>query len=61
MRMDVFIMAVAVFLLFEGTIYGLFPEQTKRMLATVMSMDTNNLRIFGLVMVALGSIIIWLV
>lgn len=54
-------MAIAVFLLFEGTVYALFPEQTKRMLATIISMDTNNLRVFGLVMVTLGAIIIWLV
>jgi uncharacterized protein YjeT (DUF2065 family) len=59
--MDVFILAIAVFLLFEGTVYALFPEQTKRMLASIMSMNTNNLRIFGLVMVALGAMIIWLV
>ena len=58
--MDVFILAIAVFLLFEGTVYALFPEQTKRMLASIISMNTNNLRIFGLVMVALGAIIIWL-
>ena len=54
-------MAIAVFLLFEGTVYALFPEQTKRMLAIIMSMDTNNLRVFGLVMVTLGAMIIWLV
>ena len=54
-------MAIAVFLLFEGTVYALFPEQTKRMLASIISMNTNNLRIFGLVMVALGAMIIWLV
>lgn len=59
--MDIFIMAVAVFLLFEGAIYALFPEQTKRMLTIIMSIDTNNLRIFGLVMVTSGAIIIWLV
>ncbi len=59
--MDVFILAIAVFLLFEGTIYALFPEQTKRLLTTVMSMDTNSLRIFGLIMVTVGAIIIWLV
>jgi uncharacterized protein YjeT (DUF2065 family) len=59
--MDVFILAIAVFLLFEGTVYALFPEQTKRMLASIMSMNTNNLRIFGLVMVAVGAMIIWLV
>tara|TARA_B100001248_G_scaffold244430_1_gene213473 strand:- start:865 stop:1044 length:180 start_codon:yes stop_codon:yes gene_type:complete len=59
--MDVFILAIAVFLLFEGTVYALFPEQTKRMLASIISMNTNNLRIFGLVMVALGAMIIWLV
>tara|TARA_B100001027_G_C16229459_1_gene313845 strand:+ start:207 stop:386 length:180 start_codon:yes stop_codon:yes gene_type:complete len=58
--MDVFILAIAVFLLFEGTVYALFPEQTKRMLASIISMNTNNLRIFGLVMVALGAMIIWL-
>ena len=54
-------MAIALFLLFEGTVYALFPEQTKRMLATIISMDTNNLRVFGLVMVTLGATIIWLV
>ena len=59
--MDVFILAIAVFLLFEGTIYALFPEQTKRLLTTVMSMDTNSLRIFGLIMVTVGAIIVWLV
>lgn len=59
--MDVLILAIAVFLLFEGTVYALFPEQTKRMLASIMSMNTNNLRIFGLVMVGLGAMIIWLV
>jgi uncharacterized protein YjeT (DUF2065 family) len=59
--MDVFILAIAVFLLFEGTVYALFPEQTKRMLASIMSMNTNNLRIFGLVMVTVGAMIIWLV
>ena len=59
--MDIFIMAVAVFLLFEGAIYALFPEQTKRMLTIIMSIDTNNLRIFGLIMVTSGAIIIWLV
>ena len=58
--MDVFILAIAVFLLFEGTVYALFPEQTKRMLASIISMNTNNLRIFGLVMVSLGAMIIWL-
>ena len=58
--MDIFILAIAVFLLFEGTVYALFPEQTKRILATIMSMDTNNLRVVGLVIVTLGARIIWL-
>tara|TARA_B100000989_G_scaffold168622_1_gene126177 strand:+ start:298 stop:477 length:180 start_codon:yes stop_codon:yes gene_type:complete len=59
--MDVFILAIAVFLLFEGTTYSLFPEQTKKILSTIMSMDTNKLRIFGLIMVVLGAIIVLLV
>ena len=58
--MDIFILAIAVFLLFEGAAYSLFPEQTKKMLAAIMSMDTNKLRIFGLIMVVLGAIIVWL-
>jgi len=59
--MDVFILAIAIFLLFEGAMYALFPEQTKKMLSTVMSMDNNNLRIFGLVMVSIGVLLIWIV
>jgi len=59
--MDVFILAIAVFLLFEGATYSLFPEQTKKMLSSIMSMDTNKLRIFGLIMVVLGAIIVLLV
>ena len=59
--MDVFILAIAVFLLFEGATYSLFTEQTKKMLSTIMSMDTNKLRIFGLIMVVLGAIIVVLV
>ena len=59
--MDVYILAIAVFLLFEGAAYSLFPEQTKKMLTIIMSMDTNKLRIFGLIMVVLGAIIVWLV
>mgnify|MGYP001445201762 CR=1 len=59
--MDVFILAIAIFLLFEGVVYSLFPEQTKKMLEVIMSMDTNHLRIFGLIMVSIGVLIIWLV
>ena len=59
--MDVFILAIAIFLLFEGVMYALFPEQTKKMLSTVLSMDTNNLRIFGLIMVSIGVLLIWIV
>jgi uncharacterized protein YjeT (DUF2065 family) len=59
--MDVFILAIAIFLLFEGAMYALLPEQTKKMLTSVLSMDTNNLRIFGLIMVSIGVLLIWIV
>jgi uncharacterized protein YjeT (DUF2065 family) len=59
--MDVFILALAIFLLFEGAMYALFPDQTKKMLSSVMSMDTNNLRIIGLIMVTIGVLLIWIV
>jgi uncharacterized protein YjeT (DUF2065 family) len=59
--MDVFILALAIFLLFEGAMYALFPDQTKKMLSSVMSMETNNLRIIGLIMVSIGVLLIWIV
>jgi uncharacterized protein YjeT (DUF2065 family) len=59
--MDVFILALAIFLLFEGAMYALFPDQTKKMLSSVMSMDTNNLRIIGLIIVTIGVLLIWIV
>jgi len=59
--MEIFVLALAIFLLFEGSIYAFFPEQTKKMLSTLMSMDDYNLRVFGLVMVSVGVLLIWIV
>jgi uncharacterized protein YjeT (DUF2065 family) len=59
--MEIFILALAIFLLFEGAMYAFFPEQTKKILSTLMTMDPNNLRVFGLVMVSIGVLLLWIV
>ncbi len=59
--MEIFILALAIFLLFEGAMYAFFPEQTKKILSTLMAMDPNNLRVFGLVMVSIGVLLLWIV
>jgi uncharacterized protein YjeT (DUF2065 family) len=46
----------AFFLVFviEGLIYALFPDQVKKLMAMALSMPTQPLRIFGLLMASYG-------
>jgi hypothetical protein len=59
--MEIIISAIALFLLFEGTLYAIFPEKTKRMIQMILELPLNSLRIFGLVMVIIGVTILFLV
>jgi uncharacterized protein len=58
--MEVIISAIALFLLIEGTLYAIFPEKTKNMLRLLMDLPINYLRTFGLIMVTIGVVILWL-
>jgi hypothetical protein len=59
--MEVIISAIALFLLIEGTLYAIFPEKTKNMLRFLMDLPVNYLRTFGLIMVTIGVVILWLI
>lgn len=52
----------AFFLVFviEGLIYALFPDQVKKLMAMALSMPTQPLRMFGLLMASLGILAIYI-
>ena len=49
------------FSLIEGLVYGGFPGLAKRLAGEVLSMPENTLRIAGLMAIAAGVGIVWLV
>ena len=57
--MDELIIAVGLLLFIEGALYALFPSKMKNMLKTIEKMQTNHLRIGGLIFATIGFIIIW--
>lgn len=52
----------AFFLVFviEGLIYALFPDQVKKLMAMALSLPTQPLRIFGLLMALIGVTAIYI-
>jgi len=56
-----FLAAIGLVLVVEGLIYGGFPNLAKRLAGEVLSMPENALRIAGLVAIAVGVGIVWLV
>ena len=53
------IIAIGLLLFIEGMLYALFPSKMKNMLKTVEKMQTNQLRIGGLLFALIGFVIIW--
>lgn len=53
--------ALGLLLVVEGLIYGGFPGAAKRLAADVMNAPENVLRICGLIAMAAGVAIVWLV
>jgi len=53
------IIAIGLLLFIEGTLYALFPSKMKNMLKAVEKMQTNQLRIGGLLFALIGFVIIW--
>ena len=56
-----FIAAIGLVLVIEGVLYGGFPGLTKRVIAQALSMPDEMLRIVGLVAIAIGVAIVWMV
>ena len=48
-------------MVFEGLVYGGFPALAKRLAADVIDMPENRLRTIGLVVIAAGVAVVWLV
>ena len=53
------IIAIGLLLFIEGILYALFPSKMKNMLKSIEKMQTNQLRIGGLLFAILGFAIVW--
>lgn len=51
--------ALALAIVIEGLAYAAFPEQMKRMLASIMSMPASRIRAVALACAALGLVLLW--
>jgi uncharacterized protein len=56
-----FLAALGLVLVIEGLVYGGFPQLAKRLGAEVQAVPENLLRVGGLVAIALGVFVVWLV
>jgi uncharacterized protein YjeT (DUF2065 family) len=56
-----FLAALALAITLEGLAYAAFPEQMKKMLASILSMPASSIRAAALACAALGLVLLWLV
>ncbi|RWX60582.1 DUF2065 family protein [Mesorhizobium sp. M2A.F.Ca.ET.039.01.1.1] len=59
--MQDFLAAIGLVLVIEGLVYGGFPAFARELAAEVLSVPENVLRVGGLVAIAVGVGIVWLV
>ncbi|KKB13029.1 hypothetical protein VE25_04135 [Devosia geojensis] len=59
--MSDFLAALALALVMEGLLYAAFPEQMKRMLATLMALPASHLRTGALAYALVGLVLLWIV
>jgi uncharacterized protein YjeT (DUF2065 family) len=55
------LLALGLVLALEGALYALFPDGMRRAMAMALALPADQLRIGGVVAVALGVAIVWLV
>lgn len=53
--------ALALAMAIEGTLYALFPDAMRRMMAHVLEMPSSNLRAMGITAAVIGVGIVWLI
>ncbi|TIS99871.1 MAG: DUF2065 family protein [Mesorhizobium sp.] len=58
--MQDFLAAIGLVLVVEGLVYGGFPGLAKKLAGEVLSMPESALRIAGLIAIAVGVGIVWL-
>ncbi|MBD9372849.1 DUF2065 domain-containing protein [Rhizobium sp. ARZ01] len=56
-----FLTGIAFFLVIEGLVYALAPSSLKRMAALLPSIPDGQLRFFGLLSVAIGVALVWMI
>jgi uncharacterized protein YjeT (DUF2065 family) len=56
-----FLAAIGLVLVVEGLVYGGFPGLAKKLAGEVLSMPENALRVAGLIAIAVGVGVVWLV
>lgn len=59
--MQDFLAAIGILLVLEGLLYGVFPLAGKRICREIGEAPPDMLRIAGIVMVALGFLLVWLI
>ena len=59
--MNELIIAFGLFLFIEGFLYALFPSKMKNMLLKLNVIKESQLRAGGLIFLAIGFLIVWLV
>ncbi len=59
--MSELIIAFGLFLFIEGLFYALFPSKMKNMLLKLNEIKDSQLRAGGLIFLAIGFLIVWLV
>lgn len=56
-----FLTGIAFFLVIEGLVYALAPASLKRMAAMLPGVADSQLRVFGVVSLALGVGLVWMI
>lgn len=56
-----FFSALALAIVIEGLLYAAFPEQMKRMLASVQAMPASTIRAVALACAAVGLVLLWFI
>jgi uncharacterized protein YjeT (DUF2065 family) len=54
-----FLAALALAIVIEGLLYAAFPEQMKKMLASILSMPASTIRAVALACAGVGLVLLW--
>jgi hypothetical protein len=58
--MEFFLSVLGMVMIIEGLPYAGFPAKMKEMMAKIMELPESSLQVFGLVLMVLGILLVWL-